>query len=654
MIYCFSFNNLVNNGGFYRKDSQGAKYREFFLQWAPKSLSIIHRSPRLTTLYQDVLWMESAYVSYSGAKISEKVRSAANQSFHKVYSWLYSEAELIDLDTFADRAKVSWVIKISEHNLKNFADCLTGGLLTENEVKRAICKSIVKDLEENELIRLLNKYPEWAVGILARASEISSQMIERLLPLISSLPAEKRVQFLLILDQKTKEPLFVKLSDLAIDSKNELLDGIRSDLIHRALHIDSKDYLQISPQAYELRIQSLNKIIENSPLPQEEKDQLLAVLRANRSHQQRLLLQYLTSDEKEAVSGLRNHPDQLIVSELVQEGKWEELFSRYPANDRTLSYLLIAAYSEEKIDGEDLATAMMFHRVFCNTSENQRKLIPATKEAFDQMDNLLPKEKQEMLMAAERAKSNQRFLILVEKEAFDSYTEGLIFMTFQRDQSKKVPGFFESGSMFGMPAFGIAQAHYRNLAPVIHLAPSARAMEARIRANYSDLVLLFPEEAPSVHGSRDKTIFAVVHDFLHTNARNRRGDIIQNSMMDFIRQIEKAPECQGFYRNKMTDGYGSIYPKFREFPTQNEMVGFLLDRVIGEIIDGGYDFVIDPNSMMDDSLKDAFRNIIKCVIVAEFARLPAALVSPSFRPEVTKRVFERCAISEIKQTCSIM
>lgn len=147
--------------------------------------------------------------------------------------------------------------------------------------------------------------------------------------------------------------------------------------------------------------------------------------------EERFLLQYLTPEEKEVVLMAQNSPPEIDqIAEWIRLGQWEQLFAHYPTDSRELSYLLIAAYRLQRIDLDDLATAMLFHRAFCNTERAHLRIVPITSETLDEMLHLSRVEKAQILSAAARVKPNQRTLVLVAQDAIDPYTRNLIVKSF--------------------------------------------------------------------------------------------------------------------------------------------------------------------------------------------------------------------------------
>ena len=98
----------------------------------------------------------------------------------------------------------------------------------------------------------------------------------------------------------------------------------------------------------------------------------------------------------------------------------------------------------------------------------------------------------------------------------------------------------------------------------------------------------FPDEASCIHGSNDKLIFAQIHDLFHTDARASRK-FVQEEMMSIAEKIQVNPENRKQYESKL-DGKQKEYPAFNKKPTEQELLAFLLDRIKGEVVDGGYTF----------------------------------------------------------------
>lgn len=615
--------------------------RKTFLEWARNEMSIVTQSPRLTTLYQKIISIDSSYTEIAQIK----ARNAADTFLKYIYP--SSESTSVNLDRFADDLmNINIYFELSDENLRNCSACLKSNLLTPEEVQKAMQRGFIGPIDPLRIFNILSDHPEFALSTLlsiAQFKGISNDTLENLIPFLVKSSPEQRLDLLLASPQRGKNPLplFVQLAELQdIEAKSVITFDIMRDLVHRALSLDSENYLTTSPESYRLQIEALRRLVQISFLKREEKEVLFTLIDTHERQDERLLLQYLTPQEKKGVRDATNCPEIDAAADLVSKGEWEELFNRYP-KDSQLTYLLIGAFCKRKIDLEDLATAMMFHRAFCNTIEGQWKLLPITAESLNRMDNLNAEEKYTILKMAALAKPNQRFLIMVDRNAIDLYTQGLLIETFLGPGRSRILGFLASQSMFGVLSFGAAQRFYRNLTPIIHLTPTMEIMENHVRRGQSDFALFFPDELAVVHGSTDKTIFPQLHDFLHTAGRKRRAGL-QPLMMERVwDSFRIGPELREEYRRKMNDGIGSLYPKFMTMPTQEEMTAYLLDRIVGEIIDGGYS--LRGIQSMSDVERKILKNIIVGVEDYEFRQLPDP-VSEEFQKGVMQKVFQRCGV----------
>jgi|GEM_PF-5577008 hypothetical protein len=564
-----------------------------------------------------------------------------------IYSYIFPQSPSIDFDQFADDFKnMDNDFELSEEILENCSTCLKNNLLSAEEIWHAALQGSATQMDEEHIFMLCEKYPELSFFILlcvVRSKKISNFALEKIIYFFANKTPEQKLELLLTSPQEKKElfPLFIQLADdRNIEIQSLSTFGIMKDLVNQALFLNSEKYLTLFPESYALRIEALRKLVQTSFLSKEEKETLFTLITANERQEERLLLQYLTPQEKERLSEIYSCSQINQLADLIAKGEWIKLFDYY-SRDIQLSDLLIAAYGRRKIDLEDLATAMIFHRVFYNTSKNQRNILPITEETLQIMNSLLPEERQQILDKAMTIKSNQKFLILVNQEALDSYTQDLIFQNFFDLKGSKAPGFFHSTSLFGMLSFGAAQAHYKNLAPIIHLTPTIEAMKDHIEQGRSDFALFFPGECTSVHGSQDKTIFPYIHDLFHTHARNLRGSF-QKEIMKRVDRLGIGLELREEYSSKMDNGNGSLYPRFITMPNADEMTAYLLDRIIGEVIDGGYVFV-KGKAVTSDAIEKVLKTLVFCISNYEFRKLPD-IASEGFQKRVMRQVYQRCDI----------
>ncbi len=388
-----------------------------------------------------------------------------------------------------------------------------------------------------------------------------------------------------------------------------------------------------------------------------EKSHSLQTLDVNDSEQQEECspLQYLTDKEKQAVDEAFGSDSRLIdriVSQIAQ-GEWMELFQSSLKDPSQLSYLFIVAYKQRKIDLEDLATAMIFHRAFCNTQRGQCHIVPISREILDTMVNLTAKSKRKILEKTKDVKNNQKFMILVDRKAVDEYTTTLIKATFKNGIENEVKGYLHqcTGDVerFGTFSFGLCHSFYPELSPVIHLTPSIETMADHTKIGISDFALFFPEEDSITHGSTDKTIFAPVHDLLHTEARRAVGDLYV-ATLNRVAHVKVDPSERTAYAEKQRS-VGRPYPFFHRYArgdrtpliTWKGVENFLVDRILGEVVDASY----EPDL---ESTEDVLRYVAKSVFEREINNLP--IFDPR-NPEdmrqwtnTRQRVLERFGIGE--------
>lgn len=363
-------------------------------------------------------------------------------------------------------------------------------------------------------------------------------------------------------------------------------------LVKEGLCTDSEEYLLIDDKIYAQRYELLLNLLNHSSLPKTEKAEAEKTILPNKRKEERLLLQYLSKTEKKELKKALNFPTDPKLLRDIKNGNWERLFKKHKSEDpNALSFAMLAAYCKEEIDIEDLATAMMFHRSFINAGKKKCHILPINEEVLKNIDNLSGEAKAQILKVSREVKPNQRFLIMVKADAFDDWTNRVIKYTFL---TKGVGGFmgFLTGNdsqAFGTLSYGACKKLYPRLAPVVHLTPSLDTMFNHVKQGYSDFALFFTGEETVVHGSSDKTIFAQIHDLFHTNARLNR-EHIQNDLMHIAFISRAGFSSHWSYLEKLDDGIGKLYPEFRRDlkPTEDEVVAFLLDRIMGEIVDGAY------------------------------------------------------------------
>lgn len=550
-------------------------------------------------------------------------------------------------------------------DLDAYLEILREFLATEEEVEKAISQNEIEEMFENEekeafiekCLQLPKKIAYSLVCALCKNQEIQGETLRMLVPFLSELSPEQRLTFLLTeftaeeekLDsfslifsvlrneenkgKRQSTPLFVRAAELDRQSQEQLTVGIKKGLLIKGLRLGVEDYLKISKEKYAERVQALQRLIHGNSEEDMELQQMLGWVDRQ---ELRLLLQYLRPEEIKAIQTAQKSPHIDIVADLIAKGRWLDLLHTFKTQGHELSYLLLAAYCQKRIDLEDLATAMLFHRAFQNTKEGDCTILPISSDVLDTITNLSAQSKREILQATQELKENQKFLILVNKDSFDEYTQGVIQANFS---GKNIVGFLEristEKSEFGVLSFGINQAHYKNLAPILHLTPTTEIMADHILSGRSDFVLQFPEEVELVHGSVDRVFFAQIHDLFHAEARNTNP--FQYQMTQKIQRIAFDPALRKAYREKMNAGIDALYPSFMELPTEEEMVAYLLDRIAGEVVDGGFETF--------HSIPATWKNLIEKIIKREFQHLNNSKFintdQQNFQQNVIKKVTEK-------------
>jgi hypothetical protein len=310
-------------------------------------------------------------------------------------------------------------------------------------------------------------------------------------------------------------------------------------------------------------------------------------------------LQYLTESEKVKVEQAFSDPNMGEVIGLVQKGRWMELFK--DASEE-LCYVLMAAHKQAKINENDLATALMFARVAL-TSKAFR--IVKVETELEKIRNLTQIQQDALMAVVEDCKPNQQYMILMRMDSLDPCTEDLMSRNFWGTSHRF--GYVNTDREGGILAFEPLKRHYKELTPVVHLTPGFDEFEQHVREKRSDFVLFLPHEKVPVHGSLDSTIWAPLHDLLHAQARRDSGDKLI-PLIDLAREKFKGlVEVRSAYLKKLNDGIDDLFPHFKEVPTPLEMAAYVLDRVRGEIVDGGF----RTSSNVNDTLKDLTTRVLR-------------------------------------------
>lgn len=387
---------------------------------------------------------------------------------------------------------------------------------------------------------------------------------------------------------------------------------------------NTEEYLNLNQQTYQQRHLLLSELLNHANLTSLDCADFKKLLKQNETQEQRHLLQYLRPQEQKELLRVLETPANPKVVQMISEGAWAQLFEEFREED--LSYIFLAAYCQKKIDLEDVSTAMMFYRAWVNAGKDNCHILPISAQNLKAVENLSEDEKAQILNESSDLKPNQAFLILVDHKQLDLWTQQIFKNTFTPERANGFLGLLRIGNIdspnfIGTFSFGMSKKLFPAITPVMHLTPTIDEMFYHVEKKLSDFALFSPGERPVIHGSKDNLLFAQIHDLFHTWARQKRF-IIQDEMMSRVKSIQIDPMVRKQYRAKLSD-LNVEYPSFRELPSQEELTCFLLDRIRGEVIDGGYPFTKIATKdffQVQEQLDQALINIAKGVVNYTFNR----------------------------------
>lgn len=431
------------------------------------------------------------------------------------------------------------------------------------------------------------------------------------------------------------------LSPLRERAERVSVEGIYEQM-KRGLCLENEDYIKMTNEEYQIQYSKFCNLYDACSDP--DKLKLAPYVHLLNSKECRLLLQYLTETEKARLTEALSKDVNPRLIELINQGQWQQLFWTDRSPDPSqLTYAFLAAYCKGEIDIEDLATAMTFHRAWFNSKGKCEFL--SFDEIEEKINNLDFGLKQSFKNALKNVKKNQKYVLMVNSESLDSFTQRVIEGSFLKERTKRIfTGLLVVGDLknpkYGMMSYGIAKKILPSLAPVIHLTPSLEHMFNHVRCGLSDFALFFPREETIVHGSTDKTIFAPVHDLFHTGGRWPRR-FHQPKLMDLVAFVKVDPAVRLRYTQKL-NYKNKVNPVFKEVPTKEEVIAFLLDRVIGEIVDGSYIISNEWGNDVDSQCKRALFQVIESVLDDEFHNIP-----DSEREEIYQKVGDTFEASRV-------
>ena len=453
--------------------------------------------------------------------------------------------------------------KVSSFDLKIISDYFQAGLITKDQMI---------DLVENiELERVLD-----------------DDKISSLFTTIDPNLSEAILKRALSLDLITSSIDILKFStiipSITPDKSLPILREMATKLLR--LQQGNEDYLRIPSHEYEAVVKTLKELIE--PLGNAE---LSALIEANATQEQRLLLQYVTPAEMVQIRTANANPLLVKVSAMLNEGKWMEVLQKYSAMKNQLSYILIAAYLRKKITIDTLSTALTIHRAYLDKPDSL-SLLPFNPETLGQFS--IPDERltgyQEILEIGE-VEANQLLVIKITSEGFDPYTLNLVADAFD----PLIPGIFrfEDGG-YGVASFGLAKLLYAkkgvSLMNVLHLTPRD-AMISRIDTNLSDCGQFLASEKSIIHGSSDCTILPFGHDLFHANIRvaHAENSSLRLNAKNIAYAIQEHLKVSSqTYLDKLSSGQNQPYRTFVAEPTFEELKLYALRRISGLLIDAEY------------------------------------------------------------------
>jgi len=605
--------------------------RKIFLKWADKNTGIVHENQHISKIVTKI------------KALLQKINSGEDNCFIN----------------FGGSDKFIWIIPLSQHRVsqlkelviqKNYEPLATFENI--DQIKQSIELAFLEpQLVEIALVPLIelslnvplkkpnldregykNFVDTWYQ--LIRACQFSFQKSQILNQTISSFD----------LDQQSQDLLSGKLDCFAHVNREvvkKCLDAgflELSALVETKLHLKSEKYQSMKKSEYDQLIINLKIFIDVFLSDDLEKFKYKEMIFSYESQEQRTLFQYIKKEELNQIDcALKNLELVELVSTLVLSGEWMTLFNMH-GKDETLAYVLLAAYRQKNISLNDLATAMIFHRAYFNAPKEFK--LHQINFSFLEEIGYTKQQSQEWINLLKTVPENQKYAVIFNFKALDSYTLQVINTSFSKFH---IPGIILNSGKIGIFSFGLLDKYFKNqsieLVPLIHLTPRRFMLGINRLAKFkSDFALLLPREKTIIHGSQDSTIFSPMHDLFHATARVRSIKY-HPTMMNFVKKliIKKkeltiAKICVS-YRDKLASEIENVNPKFKIIPSREEFFSFFIDQLVGEVIDGTYE--IDPYFIDEQS---ALRKLIHHLVEKTWIKLPGI---PDFKKvDILEQVLE--------------
>ncbi len=393
-------------------------------------------------------------------------------------------------------------------------------------------------------------------------------------------------------EQRMDRASIVELIHRNLDSALRLVTSAETlqQWVSAFLCLDSEAYLELSEEEYLSTVNALTTIVRASDIEDSARQRLLTLIAKNDRQEQRLLLQYATDNELEAIEGAPDADVEAVVTAIHSAG-WDALI---PAgcNGTQAAYALFAAYARRMITMDEFATAMTFLRAITGVNEEkQLRFFPIEARALSKYTNSTEEHINEILNAAENVPEHLRYVVLVDGQAYDRFTLLGIEPTFF-DKRNPPFGILRSHGELrqmkcGMVSFAVLRQVFPELAPVLHMTPTLQHMANHVLAGRSDYMILFPGDAPVIHGSVDKLLFAAMHDVFHTLGRRLAKQYSPMLIQTFFSRCRLSERHRAQYQAKLGDGVRVLYPFFEEGNfTVRELISYVVDRILGRVVDG--------------------------------------------------------------------
>ena len=583
------------------------KDRKIFTIWAEKHLDLVNNSKILKFIKDEV--KEISFKSTNQNDIVKLSTHSISKNVYNVIGYVFNFMKPKDtcdnLDDIAKKINSNYFnnTTISFDCVKDIIECFECNLVRYEQINHVLEKLKFNEEDTAKIIELcFSKNICYAKPLISKLAQqgclASSSALEQIIPLLKKLSPQERLEILVLPDN---QPLFMFLPD-----NTEILSPeILPDLVTKGFHLDSEKYISIDPNNYTQAIKKLGMFIEESTLNKDIKLDLKKKLQNNDRIEQRLLLQYISESELQAIEKARTQDLKPIVNLIknADANDWLTLLKQNKDNPN-FSYELIAAYCEKLISLDELATAMIFDGAYCVSPENF-KIYELNEKNLESAYNMSERDK--WLELSKKTPSNLRFFVAVDSKACDTHTRGAIDSTFL--SNKNTPGVFNLSDQgkdeYAMVSFGLAKSFYQKksltLAPILHLSPNRSSMIQRVFLRLSDFALFFRNESPVIHGSSN-LLFGAMHDLLHTNGRAERNSVqtVFARAAEIIETKLLSQKELSTFRTKLDNGKDKLYPSFIQEPTKTEVISYILELVAGDFVDGGYQLNITQDMIFED------------------------------------------------------